>query len=339
MKPISVLIPTANQPRFLKTALQSVARQTAVNQIEEILVSENLKNRESERVCNHFKALPIKYIYQDPTLSKVQHFNFLYTQASADFIAVLCDDDWWGPSHIERALEALKQHSGAVAAASACLHVPGDTLWTGIVSRSPALWILAGRPGICETWCLAREQVLAAAWIQTPFHISALVMRRLAVQEVVNALGNLHSYQDDRMLQMHLGLHGMVVYEPLADTFIRSHPEALTWQFSAAERRNEFRKCTAIIRNLCNERGVDVLSVWKTALTGINGQILEDVGTVFRMAMDDEQLRASGFEQFVQPHPLVRMLRRSKMVLRNRWKVYKPIAYRWCGLTGRQAEE
>jgi hypothetical protein len=138
------------------------------------------------------------------------------------------------------------------------------------------------------------------------------------------------------MLQMYLGSLGMVVYEPLPDTFVRSHPEALTWQFSAAERKKEFYKGTAIIWNLCKKRGVDPVSIWRTSLAGLNGQILEDVGIAFRKSMENNQLRACGFEQFVLPHPLVRMLRRSKMIVKNRWKAYKLIAYRWCGLTGRQ---
>jgi glycosyltransferase involved in cell wall biosynthesis len=336
MKPISVLIPTASQPQFLKTALQSVARQTAIGKIEEILVSENLMNRESERVCNHFKALPIRYIFQDPPLSKVQHFNYLYTQASADFVALLCDDDWWGPSHLESAFETLKHHTTAVAASSACLHVPGDSLWTGVVSRSPILWLLAGRRGVCETWCFSSHQLLAAAWIQTPFHISTLVIRRPVLQEVVAGLADFHSYQDDRMLQTYLGLLGMIVYEPLADTFVRSHQEALTWQFSAAERKNEFHKGTSVIQNLCKERGVDLLSIWKASLTGINGQTLDDVGMAFRKAMVKEQLCACGFEQFVLPNPVVRMFRRSKIIIRNRWNLYKPIAHKWCGLATRR---
>ena len=335
MKPISVLIPTANQPGFLETALQSVAHQTAVDQIEEVLVSENLMNGESERVCKRFKSLPIRYIFQDPPVSQVEHFIYLYNQARADLVTLLCDDDWWGPGHFQGALQALKGNSEAVAWASACLTVRGDTPWTGVMSQSPILWILAGRPSVCETWPLTSHQVLAASWIITPFALSAMVIRRPAVRQAVSALADLHSYQVDRMLQVQLGTLGMILYEPVADTCIRSHSEALTWQFSKDARVGEFHKCTSLIWDLCEKQGVDVVSIWQRSLAGLNGQILEDVSRLFRMSMEDAQLRARGFEQLA-PHPLVRMLRRARTIVNNRWKPYKAVAYKTFGLARRQ---
>ena len=64
---------------------------------------------------------------------------------------------------------------------------------------------------------------------------------------------------------------------------------------------------------------------------------LEDVGRAFRMSLGDEQLRARGFEQFVLPDPLVRMLRRARTILKNRWKMYKPAVCKSLGLASRQA--
>src|SRR5688572_22058244 len=101
MNTISVLVPTANHPKFLETALQSIARQTAIDKIEEVLVSENLLDRESEAVCKKFPNLPIRYILQDPPLTRFQNFDFLFNQARADLVALLCDDDWWAPGHLQ----------------------------------------------------------------------------------------------------------------------------------------------------------------------------------------------------------------------------------------------
>ena len=339
MKPISVVIPTANQPEFLNTALQSVARQSAVDQIEEVLVSENLLNRESEKVCKGFRGLPIRYILRDPPLTKCQHFKCLYNEARADLIALLCDDDWWGPGHLQGAIEALSRNSDAVAWASNGLQMLEDTPWTGSVSRSPVLWIAAGLPTVCETWRLASHQVLAAAWIQTPFHASALIIRRSALRQVVSDFDDLHPYQDDRTLQVKLSTLGMILYEPSYDTYIRAHPAALTWRFSKAEREEESRKCTAFIWDLCEKSGVDLISIWQRSLRGLTGPIHEDLGRAFRIMLDKEQLQAYGFDQFLLPHPLVRMLRRARTILKNRWKLYKPIAYKSLGLARHKGEE
>jgi len=328
---ISVLIPTARQPKFLETALESVASQTVVEHIEEVLVSENLRDRESEQVCKRFKALPIRYIFRNPPVSKVQHFNCLYKEARADLVGILCDDDWWGPRHLENAVRGLKKNPDAVASASATLHVPEDNPWTGYVSRSPVLWILANRPSTCTTWCFSSEQMMAAAWIQTPFHISTLVIRRHPLQQVVSALSDLHSYQDDRMLQVQLGILGPILYEPLVDTCVRAHAEALTWQFSKGEREREFRKCTATVGDLCKTRGVDVAKIWKKYLKGLGGPILDEVGRAFRISLGDKELRDYGFGQFLLPNPAVRFIMRGSTILKNRWKTYKPIAYRSLG--------
>jgi hypothetical protein len=64
---INVIIPTASRPQMLRTALQSVAAQTAVDEIDRVFVSENGGNRESEKICAEFPALPITYIFRTPT--------------------------------------------------------------------------------------------------------------------------------------------------------------------------------------------------------------------------------------------------------------------------------
>ena len=336
MKPLSVIIPTANQPKLLKTALESVLSQTVVDQIEEVVVSENLRNRESEEVCKRFKELPIQYIFQDPPLRQVQHFRYLYNRAKAEHVAILCDDDWWGPHHLEGALRALGEHPDAVAWASAVLHVAEDSPWTGAISRSPILWVVANRPAGCTTWCLSSDQVLAVAWIHTPFHVSTLVARRRPLQKVASALAEFHPYQDDRMLQVELGSLGTVLYEPLVDTCVRAHAEALTWHFSKVERDREFRTCTSKIGDMCKARGIDVARLWKKYLAGLGGPVLDDAGRAFRMSLTDKDLREYGFEQFLQPHPVVRFVKRVRTVMKNRWKTYKPIACRSLGLMRRQ---
>jgi glycosyltransferase involved in cell wall biosynthesis len=44
-----VLLPTANRPDLLRTALASVARQACLDRVVQVVVSENGRNRDSER--------------------------------------------------------------------------------------------------------------------------------------------------------------------------------------------------------------------------------------------------------------------------------------------------
>ena len=126
MKSISVVIPTAGQPDFLDCALRSVARQTVVHEIEEVLVSENLSDLRSRAICERFPQLPIKYVLQNPPLTLVQNYEYLLRESRAEFIAFLCDDDWWGAGHLQAALSALEKHEGAVAWFSACFYSVSD---------------------------------------------------------------------------------------------------------------------------------------------------------------------------------------------------------------------
>ncbi len=69
---ISILLPTAARPEMLRTALQSIAGQTALGQVGRIFVSENGSDKRSGEVCASFPGLPITYLYRDP-VSSMEH--------------------------------------------------------------------------------------------------------------------------------------------------------------------------------------------------------------------------------------------------------------------------
>jgi glycosyltransferase involved in cell wall biosynthesis len=70
MKCLSVVVPTAARPAYLRTALKSVANQTAADNILEVIVSENLSDKTSQGVCEEFPSLPIKYVFRNPPLHR-----------------------------------------------------------------------------------------------------------------------------------------------------------------------------------------------------------------------------------------------------------------------------
>src|SRR5688500_8616761 len=109
---ISVLLPTTNRPHFLRTALSSIQRQTALDKITEVIVSENAGGKASEEICKEFKALPIRYIFRDPPVSGKRHFQLLFEGAANEHVAMLHDDDWWDPHHIENGLKHFSTNEG-----------------------------------------------------------------------------------------------------------------------------------------------------------------------------------------------------------------------------------
>jgi len=316
MKPLSVIVPTASRPEFLETALQSISRQTAASEIHEVLVSENLQNRASEAICRKFPELPIRYILQDPPLSQVGHFDYLFRTARAEFVALVCDDDWWAPGHLQAALEALVKDGDAVARFSACLYLPSEVDTRGWIFRSPMLWLAAGRPSYCDLWRLRQDQGLATAWLMTPFHTSSIVVRREALLSAAPHVVRSHVYQADRTLHARLATTGRILYDPIVDTFVRWHPGALTQRLASAERESAYRECTEQIYKLSFEHGIDPVSAWHAYLSDAPEGMAEELGPVFRRALGDEKLAEYGFQKFILPGLPARALRRARRI----WK-------------------
>src|ERR1700685_1735631 len=100
---VTILIPTAKRPDMLATALRSVSEQTAVNEIAEVIVSENAGDSRSREVCQQFPGLPIKYIFREPQMLAVEHFSILKkAHWSGEFTVMLHDDDWWTPDFLSK---------------------------------------------------------------------------------------------------------------------------------------------------------------------------------------------------------------------------------------------
>jgi glycosyltransferase involved in cell wall biosynthesis len=317
MNPISVIIPTAGNPQLLETALRSVARQTSREHIlHEVLVSENRNDRSSEAVCGKFSDLPIRYIFQDPPVSPLLNFDFLFRRAEADFVALLCDDDWWAPGHLHTALAHLSRDSQVVAWFSACFFTDSEGSRSGWIQRTPVLWIAAGRPNFSSVWLLGRQEVLASAWVLTPFHISSMVVRRDALLLARSSWLDSHIYIADRSLQAHLSTLGSILYDPMVDTFIRYHSGAVTQQFSEKERRKNFRAGTDRIVRIGKECGLDFVELWHRYLREIDDPNAEEVGELFLRAMNKDEMVALGFQRLLPPALFSRALRKLQRVFR-----------------------
>lgn len=310
MRPVSVAIPTAGQPGFLRCALESVRRQRALDRVEEILIAENLGDERSEAVCREFPDLPIRYVRHEPRLTAVQNYEYVIRESRAPIIAYLCDDDWWASSHVETALDDLESHPNAVARCSASYFVTSDALARGWVSRSAALWLAAGTPKFTALWELSAARVLAATWLLTPFHFSSMVLRRDAAVKAIAAVRDVHPYQADRLFFAKIVGDGDIVYEPLPDTYVRWRPNNATSRTLHDQREAEFRNCTALIWELSIQRGVDLVTAWREYLDNTDADVLFDLGTAFRRAMDNQTLEALGLAQFILPNRYTRAVRR-----------------------------
>ena len=225
MKPFTVIIPTANRPDFLKTALNSVARQNNLNEIEEVLVSENLGDRSSEEICKQFKdLLPIRYLFQNPQKSNVEHIYGLYKLVETEFTAMLCDDDWWCPSHLHNAHYTLSKSLQASSFFSSNLYVESENSLNASIYNHPYLiQILLDKSKCLDCMILDKQNILSICWLLTPFHLSSMVARTPNLKKALDTIGIPHPWNGDRVLYVGLSVTGDIIYDPIISTYTRSH--------------------------------------------------------------------------------------------------------------------
>lgn len=101
---VSVIVPTANRPHFLRTALASIRALEGPDLAFEILVGDNGSSEETPRVVAEFGATYLRVAESGASAAR----NAGLRAASGEFIAFLDDDDAWMGEHIRPHLEQLK---------------------------------------------------------------------------------------------------------------------------------------------------------------------------------------------------------------------------------------
>ncbi|HEY0255882.1 MAG TPA: glycosyltransferase family A protein [Candidatus Methylacidiphilales bacterium] len=219
---VTIILPTASRPRMLRTALESIAEQTARDKISRVFVSENGGNRESESVCEEFPMLPIHYTYREP-MPPIEHGRTLIREyLQGDYTAYLHDDDWWTPTHLAHALAALASHPDAAGYGACHFVVSGES---SILNCSGNLfpWFGSGYAAMKSIWELSKSNVLMAELLGTIAHYSTMVIptEMLKKAAYIFDLGN--PFDNDRMLLFALSTFGSLLYNPFPQALVRNH--------------------------------------------------------------------------------------------------------------------
>jgi len=219
---LTVIIPTADRASMLRTALQSIADQTALSQIDRIVVSENGGSRKSEEICARFPLLPITYVFRSPNLTPLEHGRLLMNEQDSDLTAILHDDDWWAPTHIEYALKALEANPDA-AGYGAGNYVVADESSMLNCNGNLFPWFGASYPRFAPWWKIARFDVLLTELLGTLAHYSTTVARTKALREATHVFDLGNTFDNDRMLLFALSASGPLLFNPTPQVFVRNH--------------------------------------------------------------------------------------------------------------------
>jgi hypothetical protein len=234
---VNIIIATVNRPPMLRQALRSVSAQTARARISRVLVSENGGNRDSRQCCAEFPELPIQYVFREPAITPPEHGRILLSDGLQDeFTAILHDDDWWVPTHLEYALKALEERKVATVYYSSVFEVT-DEISLLKCEHNLCFWFGAGYPALTANWEINRAQVALATLLATPCRFSALVARSEALRKAYhNVAATKNPFDTDRMLALEMAKEGTVVYNPLPQVFIRTHALQDQWRFAPQKR-------------------------------------------------------------------------------------------------------
>jgi len=248
---------------MLRTALRSVERQTAKEQVGAVIVSENAGNRGSADICAEFPTLPITYVMRDPPLSPLEHGMALFAEAEIlpnKHIAILHDDDWWGINHLSTGLNELEENPDASSYWSASYLVYGESSWY-LQCWNETCWIAKGFPPLSEVAKLDRREAALACVGSGPAHYSTVIAEKNALCESfqkVAKTGNL--FDNDRLLFLEFAKRAPVLVNFVPEVFVRQHRAQDQRSFSFLDASAHIAAATTAVLEFCKEEGVDVLS-------------------------------------------------------------------------------
>lgn len=124
---ISICLPAFEKAAALERLLKSISIQQYKN--FEVIVTDDSRNDAVEKIVAAFQPqLPVQYFRNSPSLGMAGNWNAGIQKASADWIKIMHDDDWFAtPASLEKFAEkAAASNSGFIASASYQVHTPGE---------------------------------------------------------------------------------------------------------------------------------------------------------------------------------------------------------------------
>jgi len=227
---VSVMLCTYKRPDMLREALQSVRQQTALSAIAKIVVSENSLYEESRSICAEFEDLPIVYVQQRPPVSALAHPIAIRYLLDTPIIAILHDDDWWTPGHLESSLDVLSSNDACVAVYSSILESFGPQGYAWLSQVYYFAWLAAGCDFSAPVVFLDPESVMLGCLLNAGFHYSTVVGRNEAMWDAcLRNISRGNTFDNDRTFPVFLSQHGTVGYVTKPDVYVRQHPFRDAW--------------------------------------------------------------------------------------------------------------
>jgi hypothetical protein len=208
---------------MLNAALRSIATQSALSQVSEIIVIENGADRQSESVCDEFPLLPINYVFLSIPIAPGRHLAKEWLRhIKQDHFAILFDDDLWTENHLKRGIQSFAFAKDVVASYGACAWIEGEDNYLKQLFGQFNMWFSTDEKPIGDRWRFQLQQMLVANLISTSCHFSALIVNRSAWAECIEELDD-NPFDTDRIIATQLCIKGSVILDRIPSVLIRQH--------------------------------------------------------------------------------------------------------------------
>jgi len=214
---ISICIPIYRRTTFIHQAIESCIRQNYENY--EILVNDDTEDDSIRSIVLSFGSNKIRYFKNTPPIGMMPKFNAFLDLAAAEWMLILCDDDYLEPDY----LNMLGQH---------ILNYPQATLirarYRLVDGQGVLLRLDNGYP-----LCVAPSQFLKDIFLpedRAPFKMngSGILFQKERLKKVGGFQCFHRGWHNDRLAWAEMGAQGQSICEPTPLCNIRLHGGSLT---------------------------------------------------------------------------------------------------------------
>lgn len=148
---VSVIMPSYNTERFIKSTIESVLCQSYGNL--ELIIVDDCSTDKTDEVVAAFTDPRIKYIKNEKNSGAAVSRNRALREAKGKYVAFLDSDDLWTPDKLEKQIEFMKSR-GAAFSYTAYSEIDEDSAPLGRRVEGPSVITKRGMYRYCWPGCL-----------------------------------------------------------------------------------------------------------------------------------------------------------------------------------------
>ncbi len=214
---ISICIPTYRRTTYIRQSLESCLKQNYDDY--EILVNDDTEDDSIKSIVSSFGSEKIRYFQNIPPIGMMPKFNAFLDLAAAEWMMILCDDDYLEPDFLETLSRHIKNYPRATLVRSRYRLIDGSGRELRLDNFYP--------------FCTEASQLLKDIFLpenKAPFKMngSGILFQRERLKKLGGFQNFYRGWHNDRLAWAGLGAQGQSICEPTPLCNIRLHGGSLT---------------------------------------------------------------------------------------------------------------